>query len=176
MSDTSPRRPVALAVLLAALAAPTGCGSGPTVDVTGKLLKGGRPYAPPKDQVVTVTLVGLETRDASGNLVKGDERFVADLDDGAMTFAVRGDGGRGIPPGKYRVAVTQKYTREAFEAARSKLKKGVDRETDLLENRFSVEASPIAREIDKSQELVIDLETEAKNAPPPVKAVIPRGD
>jgi hypothetical protein len=46
-----------------------------------------------------------------------------------------------IPPGKYRIAVTQKGTREAFDAANPQTNKGakrVDSETDTLGDQFGL--------------------------------------
>jgi hypothetical protein len=150
-----------LALLLVPLAASPGCGGrGNTVWVTGKLLKGGAQYVPPKDQVVYVTFVALEVKDESGKTVQSGEAYAANLDQAKGTFSVPGPEGRGIPPGKYRIAVTQKMEREAFNAAKppSKTKKRVDRETDTLADRFGLGTSPIVREVNTSQELTIDLD------------------
>ena len=140
-----------------------GCGSGNTVWVTGKLVKGGATYTPPTGQLVDLTFVGLEIQDASGKTIKDNEPFQADLDQTTGKFSVPGKDGRGIPPGKYRVAVTQRMTRETFEATVPKPKKGaarntVNRETDMLGDKFSVENSPIVREVRASQDLTVDLD------------------
>jgi hypothetical protein len=58
-------------------------------------------------------------------------------------------------------------TREAFEAAKPRLKKGVDRETDMLANRFGVGSSPIIREIKSSCSLAIDLDKPAETVASP---------
>jgi hypothetical protein len=161
------RSRVALALLIAPLIASAGCGgSGKTVWVTGKLLKGGAKYVVPKEQSVNVTLVGLEVQDDSGKSVESGEPFWAEVDQENATFSVPGPEGRGIPRGKYRVAVTQKMLREAFDAAHPQPKKGdrksasqsVNRETDFLGNKFGLGTSPIIREIKGSSELVIDLD------------------
>jgi hypothetical protein len=149
----------AVALLAATLVASPGCGgSGKTVWVTGKLLKGGAAYVPPEGQNVNVTFIGLETQDASGKMVQGGEPYQADVDQAKGTFSVPGTDGRGIPPGKYRVAVVQKLRREALEKSKVPGKPRVDRETDLLKNQFSAEQSPIVRELTSSCELAIDLD------------------
>jgi len=149
-----------LALLIVPVLASAGCGeSSNGVWVTGKVLKGGAPYVPPQGQVVYVTFVGLEIQDGSGKTIPSGEPFQAEVDQANATFSVPGAAGRGIPPGKYRVAVTQKMTREAFDAANPRRpKKGVDRETDMLAHRFGLETSPIIREIKSSCNLTIDLE------------------
>jgi hypothetical protein len=150
---------LALALLTAAAVAHTGCG-GPSnsVWVTGKLLKGGAVYVPPKDQDVYVTFVGLEIKDESGKAIPGGEPFWADVDQESGTFSVPGNDGRGIPPGKYRVAVTQKMSRHALNSAKLRSKNGLSRETDMLDNRFGLDSSPIVRELKSSCELAIDLD------------------
>jgi hypothetical protein len=156
------RSSLVLAILAAPLIAPAGCGPGETVRVTGKLTRGGARYVPPKDHRVSVTFVALEVRDASGKLVKDNQPYLAELDPDAGTFRVPGAEGRGIPRGKYRVAVTQKMAREAFDALGPQArKKGVTRETDTMGNRFGLESSPILREIDGPADLEIDLEKPA---------------
>jgi hypothetical protein len=161
-----------LALLLVPLAASPGCGGRRnTVWVTGKLLKGGAQYVPPKDQLVYVTFVALEVKDDSGKTIPSGEAYTANLDQTKGTFSVPGPEGQGIPPGKYRIAVTQKMEREAFNAAKpqsqskSRNKKRVDRETDMLADRFGLGTSPIVREVNTSQELTIDLDR--PNEPPP---------
>jgi len=160
MDHTMRRSPLALALLIAPLVASPGCGqSGNTIRVSGKLLKGGAPYAPPKGQAVSVTLVGLEVQDKAGKTIPSSEPFWANFDPAGATFSVPGVAGRGIPPGKYRVAVTQKLTREAFDAAYPQPQRDVSREADTLADQFGPGTSPIVRELKTTgEELVIDLD------------------
>ena len=153
------RSHLVLAFLIAPLAAMSGCGEPRnTVWVTGKLLKGGAEYVPPTGQVVNVTFVGLEIQDNTGKPLPNSEPFWAEVDQANGKFSVPGTEGRGIPPGRYRVAVTQKMTREAFNAANPKAKKGLNREKDMLANSFGLETSPIIREVKTGGELSIDLD------------------
>jgi hypothetical protein len=163
-SNNMPRSNWVHALLTAALVACAGCGdAGNNVWVKGKLLKGGTAYVPPKDQVVTVTFVGLEIQDNSGKPIQAAEPFQAEVDQESGIFSVPGTEGRGIPPGKYRVAVTQKLMREAYNAANPKKpKRGVNRETDLLANRFGLDTSPIIREVKSSGDWTIDLDHPAE--------------
>ncbi len=153
------RLTLALALLSLPLGAAPGCGnSGDAVRVTGKLVKGGASYAPPAGQLVNVTLVGLGAAARPGTADPGGEPFWAEVDQARGTFSVPGRDGRGIPPGKYRVAVTRKRTREAFEAAYPTPKKGVSREDDLLAGRFGLQTSAIVREIKSASDLTVDLD------------------
>ena len=151
-----------LAFLIAPLAAAPGCSEGNTVWITGKLLKAGTPYVPPKDQLVTITFVALEIQGRSGKTVQSGDPYLAEYDQTSGTFTVPGPDRRGIPPGKYRVAVTQKMERVAFDTANPRPKKGVNRETDMLANRFGLGTSPIIREVKTSQEVTIDLDRPAE--------------
>jgi len=156
-----------LALLIAPLAAATGCGGGNTVWITGKLLKGGSPYVPPTDQLVSITFVALQTQDASGKTAQGGDPYLAEYDPASGTFTVPGPDRQGIPPGRYRVAVTQRLKREAFDALKKGTKKRVDRETDTLADRFGVGTSPIIREVKTSQEVMIDLDRPSESPSPP---------
>ena len=165
------RSHVVLALLIVPLVASPGCGGrGNAVWVTGKLLKGGTQYIPPKDQLVHVTFVALEIEDDAGKTIQSGEPYAAEIDQANGTFSVSGPQGQGIPPGKYRVAVTQKMKREAFDAANPRptksARKRVDREADMLEDRFGIGTSPIIREMNQSQDLSIDLDRPTESSSP----------
>jgi hypothetical protein len=154
---------LALALWIAPLVLSSGCGDASnTIWVTGNLLKGGAKYEAPADQLVGVTFVALEVKDQAGKTVGTNEPYQADYDPADGSFSVAGKEGKGIPPGRYRIAVTQKMKREAFDAANPKPKrKGPNRETDTLNNKFGLDTSPITREIPKSTSLEIDLDKPA---------------
>ena len=148
------------ASLLALSLALSGCGSGVNVKVAGKVLKGGQPYQVPAGQRLHLTLVAVDAQDEAGKSIK-NEPFEATLDEASMTFRVEGKEGYGIPRGKYRVALSQRATREEVERLKGKPTPGkapIDRETDFLLDRFSVDRSPIVREINGQGELVIDID------------------
>jgi hypothetical protein len=163
---TMPRHSLLLRLLiLSPTLALAGCGGG-EVKVSGKLLKGGVKYAPPEGHRITITLVAIEAKDAAGRSIV-DEPFQAMLGEDGESFTVPGREGRGIPPGKYRFAVTQRMTREAFEAAKPEAPPGkppITRESDFLENKFGEKTSPIVREINGSGSLVIDLDKPTEGA------------
>jgi hypothetical protein len=159
-----------LAVLIGVLAGSPGCGGpGNGVWVTGKLLKGGAKYTPPEDQVVSVTFVPLEVQDASGKTTKGGDIYAAEFNDSESTFEVPGPDRRGIPPGKYRVAVTQKLKREAYDAARQKAprgKKPPSREADMLADRFGTSTSPLIVQVNRSEEVTVDMDRPTESPKP----------
>jgi hypothetical protein len=163
-------RHLILALLIGVLVGSPGCG-GPSnrVWITGKLLKGGAKYTAPEDQVVSVTFVAQEVKDASGKTAQGGDMYAAEVDESNATFEIPGPDRRGIPPGKYRVAVTQKLKREAFDAAKQKApktKKPVSRETDMLADRYGATTSPIIVQVNRSEEVTIDLDRPAESPKP----------
>ena len=153
-----------LAPIVLVLVLLPGCGgSGHYVWVTGKLLQGGAPYKAPEGQSASLTFVAIETQDASGRTIKNTDQYQADLEDDG-SYKVPGPEGKGIPPGKYRIAVTQKMLREAFEALKNKPKKMV-RDDDLLKDQFGPMKSPIVREIKGPIDLVIDMDKPTEIVP-----------
>jgi hypothetical protein len=130
------RRLLAAALVLG-LAVP-GCGGGPQLLKTrGRVVKGGTPFLPGPGEFVRVTFVPLLP---AGQPV-GDY-YVAEYDSKDGTFRVAGKDRRGMPPGKYRVAV---------ELDR--------RRSDLLKGKFDAENSPFVFDVDGStDEIVIDLD------------------
>ncbi len=148
--------------LVVTLLALPGCGGSNTIWVTGHLLKGGAPYVPPSEQRVTLTFVAMEVKDATGKPVPATDPYLAEFDPANSSFQVPGPDRQGIPPGKYRVAVTQTLRREAFDAAQKKSKKRLDRDADTLADRFSATNSPIIVEVNRSEAVEIDLERPGK--------------
>ncbi len=146
--------------LLLALILLPGCGQGGrTVWVTGKLIEGGAKYETPANQRITITFVASEIQDGQGKLVASTEPYMALYDPTDGSFKVPGRDGSGIPPGKYRVAITSKMDREALNTASPKGKRrSMDRDKDCLDNKFGVTTSPIIREIRGSADLTIDLD------------------
>jgi len=128
---------VALCLLLAALGPIVGCGkSGPkTVRVTGRILLNGQPLAvtPTEAQLGAVQLRFIELGAdgaPSGPSYSGNAK-----PDGS--FNVPGIGGRGLPPGDYRIAVYQydPYPEDKlggrFSDERSKIVRRIEADTDL---------------------------------------------
>jgi hypothetical protein len=113
----------------------SGCGSSDTVRVSGTLVKSGNPIHLEEDHWVQMSLVPMDSASTG-------EWFPANVEkDGS--FDVPGKEGNGIPPGKYRVAVTWVTH--------------TDRNHDLLHGALRRDTSPIIREITGSGSLTIDL-------------------
>src|SRR5262245_47756039 len=125
------RRRILTALLaLAPPLAGAGCGSSHGIPVTGMLLKGGVPYTPPEGQKIAITLYPVEAKDAEGKPLRASEPFQALFSPKDSTFTVAGPDGRGIPAGKYRVAVAQTLKGEALrreEVAARKKRQSYDR-------------------------------------------------
>jgi hypothetical protein len=89
-----------------------GCGSG-TYQTRGRVLKGGAPLTVEEPDFVRVVLVPLP-EDGS----KVMDWYVAEFKGSDGTFIVKGKDGKGMPPGKYRVALEHmKGRRDAFKGA-----------------------------------------------------------
>jgi hypothetical protein len=127
----------------------TGCNSGQprategNVIPKGRILKNGLPLKPtggtggllpPGDAGLQVIFIKIGTIDAGTEIA-------ATIKDESGTFELIGNEGKGIPPGKYRVAV---YLGPAGSA-------------DELKGKYSRENSKIEVEVKKGEDLIIDL-------------------
>ena len=130
------RRPTlhVLSVLALVLLA-SGCGSG-KYQTKGRLLKNGAPYVPPEGDIVRLMFVPI---------AEGKERVtdfhaaIFNREDG--TFYAAGRDGRGIPPGKYRIAIEHLKNR-----------------SDIFKGAYDAQRSPFVREVTSSaDEVTIDL-------------------
>src|SRR5947209_7022950 len=131
------RRTIRVLAFLVTPLAVSGCGSSHTVQVTGKLLKGGARYTAPDWQRLGLTLLAMEVKDGSGKTVAANEPYAAEVDPTDGTFRVPGPEGRGVPPGKYRVSITQRLNTAMVDAKLRTTRRGAlpfDRETDYLKN------------------------------------------
>ena len=132
-----------------------GCGSSGTVSVMGTLVKGGAPYKVPAGQKVGVTLYQVSSSD---NAAPAGEPFEAEVDSEKATFRVPGPEGRGVPLGKYRVAVRQRWTREGLASAKTAKNEVLDRDKDFLNDAFSPSSSPIVKDVTGPSELKIEID------------------
>ena len=127
-----------LRYLIAALAVglvASGC-SRPMLQTKGRVLKGGQPFLAKEGEFVRVTFVPV----TDGG--RAPDYFVAEVNREDSTFRVAGKDGRGMPPGKYRVAVELDRHR-----------------SDLLKGAFNAERSPFVFDVDdRTPEIVIDLD------------------
>jgi hypothetical protein len=126
------------ATILICLCVSTSCSrSDGKLNVTGKVIKGGAPLTVPEDQYVRVTFFPVT---ADGGSPKNT--YAANYNRTSGTFTAVGGDGKGIPPGKYRVAIEH-------------VKNG----GDALKGAFDGDRSPFVFDIDRqSRSLVIDLD------------------
>ena len=115
----------------------SGCGGDGRLNVKGRIVKGGAPFTVPEGEHVRVTFFPVTT---DGRPPANTYASVFNGADG--TFRAVGPDGRGVPPGKYRVAVEHEAKRR-----------------DKLRGRFDGDRSPFVFDIDsKTGEIVIDLD------------------
>ncbi len=141
---------------LGGLLATAGCGgkddkeaAGKTV-VTGKLVDNGKPFGldasrvplpkgahslpPGLTSLLKVTFIATESK----------EIYEADVNPEAGTFEVKGTDGKGIKPGRYRIAVTGRV--------------GISPDTpDFFKGKFAPEKTQILRDVKPGDEIVIDV-------------------
>ena len=136
-----------LLVLAVSLALAAGCSSSKDKTAEGKtkpkgrILENGLPVKvdttrlPPGDPGLQVTFIKI------GGVDAGEETDAQITDAATGTFELFGADGKGIPPGKYRVAVTIAPVGSA----------------DALKGKFNREKSKIEVEVKEDEDLVIDL-------------------
>ena len=128
----------ALAVLALVV---TGCGGDGLLRTQGRLLKGGQPFIPKEGEFIEITFVPI----LPDGKPPGDH-YYADVDQTTGTFQPAGKNKKGMPPGKYRVAVEL-----------------MKKKKDLFGGKFDAEKSPFIFDVDtKTQEIVIDLDNPPK--------------
>jgi len=125
------RRASVLAVVLAA-----GCGGPGKLQTKGRLLKDGAPLVPADDEVVRILFVPVPEGGA-----RVTDYYVATFNRSDGTFQAAGNDGKGMPPGKYRIAIEHLKDKK-----------------DMLKGALSPDRSPFTRDVDaKTGEIVLDL-------------------
>jgi hypothetical protein len=132
---------LAAAVVAAALCLlAAGCGDG-KLRTAGRVVKDGRPLVPKDGESIRVTFVPI--------LPDGKppaDHYFAEFNPADGTFRPAGKDKKGMPPGKYRVAVEYKKNKQ-----------------DIFNGKFDEDLSPYVFDIDAhTTEIVIDLDK-----PPP---------
>ncbi len=114
----------------------TGCGDG-RLRTKGQLLKGGQPFIPPEGEYLEITFVPIRS---DGQPVP--DYYYAEVDQTAGTFRPAGKDLKGMPPGKYRVAVEL-----------------MKKKKDQFGGKFDTIRSPFVFDVDsQTKEIVIDLD------------------
>ncbi len=113
-----------------------GCGGDGRIKARGRIVKNGQPFHVGEGEGLRIIFSPPE---ATGTTY---ESYVAVFDNTDGSFKVAGKDGKGLPPGKYRVALEH-------------LKK----KQDLFKGAYSGKRTPIVREVtSSSNEIVIDLD------------------
>ena len=151
-------RAIVRVVVVVSGLAMVGCGSGNRVRVEGVLLKGGSPLTPPEGASNQMVFVAMDVKGDSDKTIGANEPFAAVVNDDG-TFNVPGPDGTGIPPGKYRVSISQKYrTKHTIDKPKRPGEPTINRDTDLLRDRYSATTSPLVVEVTTSEKLTLDLD------------------
>jgi hypothetical protein len=104
----------------------------------GRVVKSGEPFIAKDGEFVRVTFLPIFSQPNEGPA----DAYAAEVDRETSEFIVEGKDGRGLPPGKYRVAI--------------ELDK---RRSDLLKGKYGQDKSPFVFDIDAdTKELVLDLD------------------
>ena len=125
----------ALGVALSLLAA--GCGGDNKMNVTSRVLKGGKPLTVPENDFVRIQFVPYAEPGQNPKTC-----YIAEYDNAGGTFKALGPDLHGIPPGKYIVTVTHERNKK-----------------DLFKGAYDLPNRPFVFDIDAStREVVIDLD------------------
>ncbi|MFL5339636.1 MAG: hypothetical protein ACJ8F7_05650 [Gemmataceae bacterium] len=118
-----------------------GCGGDGRLRTVGRLVKGGQPLIPKDDESVRVTFVPIRPDGKPPA-----DHYFAEFNPGDGTFRSAGKDKKGMPPGKYRVAVEYKRYRQ-----------------DVFGGKFDENRSPFVFDVDSgTKEIVIDLDSPPK--------------
>jgi len=127
----------AAALILAA----AGCGGDGLLRTQGRLLKGGQPFIPKEGEFIEITFVPIPPDGKPPA-----DFYYADVDQATGTFQPAGKNRKGMPPGKYRVAVEL-----------------MKKKKDQFRGKFDAEKSPFVFDVDsRTTEIVIDLDNPPK--------------
>ncbi|QJW94491.1 hypothetical protein [Frigoriglobus tundricola] len=130
------RRAVWFSVAAALGLLATGCGNG-MLKTQGRVVKGGQPFVPGPDEGLQILFVPI----LPSNQPAGDY-YAAVVDQTTGTFQPAGKDRKGMPPGKYRVAIEL-----------------MKKKKDQFGGKYDSEKSPYVFDIDSSTpEIVIDLD------------------
>jgi len=122
-----------------------GCGDG-KLRTKGRIVKDGRDFVPSDGQLIQVTFVPIPT---DGEPVR--DHYFAEVDQKTGIFRPAGKDGKGMPQGKYRVALEL-----------------IVKRSDIFKGKYDQVNSPFVLEVDSNtKEIVLDLD----NPPVAEKAV-----
>jgi len=136
---------VAMVMLMALVVG--GCGDNEgKLRTKGRLLKGGEEFVPEEGQNIQITFVPILPDGKPPH-----RHYYADVNQETGEFVPDGPDKKGMPPGRYRVAVEL-----------------MQKKKDLFNGRFDQELSPFIFDVDEdTEEIVIDLDKPPLYAPKP---------
>jgi hypothetical protein len=115
----------------------SGCGGDGLLRTKGRLLKGGQPFIPPEGEFIEITFVPIPPDGRPPA-----DFYYAEVDQATGTFRPAGKNNKGMPPGKYRVAVEL-----------------MKKKKDMFGGKFDAEKSSFVFDVDdRTEEIVIDLD------------------
>jgi hypothetical protein len=127
---------ISVFAILLVLLLVSGCSSDGKLRTRGKILKGGIPYVAEETDIVHVTFVPIPEGGA-----RPMDYHIAAFNKADGTFVASGKDGKGVPPGKYRIAIEHLRQRK-----------------DLLNGAFGTENSPFVREVKSGSDvLTLDI-------------------
>jgi hypothetical protein len=130
-----------LVALAAGCVLALGCGGDRLIQTPCRLVKGGQPFIPKEGESIQVTFVPI----APDGKPPAD-LYYADVDQSTGTFKPAGKNRKGMPPGKYRVAVEL-----------------MKKKKDQFGGKFNEDKSPFVFDFDPTTpEVVIDLDSPPK--------------
>ena len=119
------------------LALASGCGGATRLNTKGRIVKGGGPFTVPQGEYVRVIFFPVT---ADGK--PPQNTYIATYNGADGTFRAVGPDGKGIPPGKYRIALEH-----------------VRKKQDLFNGNYDGNKSPFVFDVNSSTgELLIDLD------------------
>jgi hypothetical protein len=114
----------------------SGCGGSGRLQTRGRILKNGAPYLPPEGDIVRVMFVPIPD-----GKEKVTDFHMANFNPDDGTFQAAGRDLKGVPPGKYRIAIEHLHRR-----------------ADIFKGAFDAERSPFVHEVNSSTaEITIDV-------------------
>jgi hypothetical protein len=114
-----------------------GCSGNGRLNTRGRIVKGGVPFTVPEEEYVRVTFFPVTS---DGRPPKNT--YAATYNGADGSFQAVGPDGKGIPPGKYRIAIEHERNRK-----------------DLFRSAYDGDKSPFVFDVDATaKELVIDLD------------------
>ena len=124
-------------VVATCLVVVSGCGGDGRLNVKGRIVKGETPFTAPEQEYVRVTFLPVTS---DGRPPANTYIATYNREDG--TFRAVGPDGKGVPPGKYRIAIEHEAKKK-----------------DMFRGAYDGDRSPFVFDVDSSlKEIVINID------------------